>query len=223
MNKTVKIALDGPAGAGKSTISKIVAKHLNFEYLDSGAFYRAITKIILDSNIKIDDYSKIEDLLGKIELDLKEGRVFVNDKDLTDYLRTKEVTLNVSPVSSIIPVRQKVNEFLNKYSKGKSIIMDGRDIGTVVFPDADYKFYLDASVDIRALRRFNEKVMDLSLESIKDNIIKRDENDKSKAFGALKIADDAVYIDTTDLSIDEVVKKIISRIKREDWYDWEFK
>ncbi len=213
MDKTVKIAIDGPAGAGKSTVAKIVAKKLNIEYLDSGAFYRGITKIILDSNIKIDDYIKINILLKDIILDFADGRIIVNGKDVTDYIRGKDVTLNVSPVSGIIPVRIKVNEFLNKYSKGKSIIMDGRDIGTVVFPDADYKFYLDASVDERALRRFKEKNTDMTLDHIRESIIKRDDNDKNKEFGALKIADNAIYLDTTNLTLDEVINKIIEMIK----------
>lgn len=213
LKKTVKIAIDGPAGAGKSTVAKLVAKELNIEYVDSGAIYRAITKIILDSNIKIDDYKKINEILNNIEIELKDGRVLINSQDLTDFLRTKEVTLVVSPVSSNIDVRKKVNSFLNKYSKNRSIIMDGRDIGTVVFPDADFKFYLDASVRVRALRRFNEKNLPLSLEEIEKSIIERDTNDKNKSFGALKIAEDAIYIDTTDMTIDQVVDKIIKTIK----------
>src|SRR4030042_4514967 len=157
MNKNIKIAVDGPAGAGKSTVSKIIAEKLNIEYIDSGAIYRAITKNILDSNLKIDNYRRVENLLSELNINLIDNRVFINNKDYTEFLRKKDVSLAVSPVSSIILVRKKVNEFLNNYSKEKSIIMDGRDIGTVVFPDADYKFYLDASIDERALRRFKEK------------------------------------------------------------------
>ena len=212
MNQIV-IAVDGPAGAGKSSIAKIVAQKLKIEYVDSGAIYRAITKNILDSNIKIDDYKQITEQLGNIKIDLINGNVYINGEDLTAFIRGNEVSLAVSPVSGIIPVRKKVNAFLNEYSKEKSIIMDGRDIGTVVFPDATYKFYLDASVDVRALRRFNEKTLNMTLESIKDSIIKRDENDKNKEFGALKIADGAIYIDTTDLTIDQVVDNILERIK----------
>ena len=144
MKKIIKIAIDGPAGAGKSTVAKIVAKRLNIEYIDSGAIYRAITKNILDSNIKIDNYRRVENLLSELNINLIDNRVFINNKDYTEFLRKKDVSLAVSPVSSIILVRKKVNDFLNNYSKEKSIIMDGRDIGTVVFPDADYKFYLDA-------------------------------------------------------------------------------
>jgi len=219
MKKFIKIAIDGPAGAGKSTIAKIIAKKLDLEYIDSGAFYRAITKNILDSKLKIDDYTQIIKILDKIDLKLKDNRIYVNNKDVTDYIRNKEVTMYVSPISSIIAVRKKVNEALNKYAQGKSVIMDGRDIGTVVFPDADYKFYLDASVDVRANRRFAEKTLDLSLEEIKKGIIDRDENDKNKEFGALKISKDAIYIDTTDLSIEAVCDRIINRIKNGEDYD----
>lgn len=211
--KQFVIAVDGPAGAGKSSIAKIIARKLGIEYVDSGAIYRAITKNILDSNIKIDDYKQIIEQLDNIKIDLINGSVYINGEDLTAFIRGNEVSLAVSPVSSIIPVRKKVNAFLNEYSKEKSIIMDGRDIGTVVFPDATYKFYLDASVDVRALRRFKEKTLNMTLESIKDSIIKRDENDKNKEFGALKVARDAIYIDTTDLTIDQVVDNIFGRIK----------
>lgn len=214
MGKHIKIAIDGPAGSGKSTVSKIIADRLNIEYIDSGAIYRAITKNILDSNIKIDNYSQIEILLNKISIKLVDGKVLINNKDYTEYLRGKEVSLAVSPISSIIGVRKKINAFLNSYSEGRSVIMDGRDIGTVVFPDAEYKFYLNASIEVRALRRFKEKTLDLSLDQIKEEIKKRDDNDKNKEFGALKIAEDAIYIDTTLYSIDEVVNAILDKIEK---------
>jgi len=208
-----KVAIDGPAGAGKSSIAKIISDKLNIEYVDSGAIYRAITKKMLDSNIKIDNYDEIENLMGRISIALINGHIFIDNTDMTGYIRSREVTELVSPVSSNITVRKRVNRFLNEYSGSKSVIMDGRDIGTVVFPDAKYKFYLDASVMERALRRYNEQNSDMSLEEIKASIEKRDLNDKNKPFGALKIADGAIYIDTTDLSIDEVVEEILKKIK----------
>ncbi|MBP5706275.1 MAG: (d)CMP kinase, partial [Spirochaetales bacterium] len=173
--KKLKIAVDGPAGAGKSTIAKIIADKLTqqwsvgsqtttfstaqqkLEYIDSGALYRAITKIFLDRNFDIDNAEQIRALLADIELSLDGGHVFINGNDLTGDIRTADVTKNVSFVSSNVDVRNKVNSFLNKYSADKSVIMDGRDIGTVVFSDADYKFYLDASIEVRAQRRFAEK------------------------------------------------------------------
>jgi cytidylate kinase len=228
--KKLKIAIDGPAGAGKSSVAKIIADKLTqqwsanskditfstaqqkLEYIDSGALYRAITKIFLDNNFDIDNAEQIRGLLSDIELSLDGGHVFINGKDLTGEIRTADVTKNVSFVSSNIDVRNKVNSFLNKYSADKSVIMDGRDIGTVVFPDADYKFYLDASIEVRAQRRFAEKNNAMTLEEIAANIAKRDENDKKKKIGALKIAEDAIYIDTTKLNIEDVVQKILTII-----------
>ena len=183
------------------------------EYIDSGAIYRGITKKLLDSKIKIEDYIGIREFLKDIKIDLQNGNVLINSEDVSPYLRSKEVTELVSPVSNNIDIRKRVNLFLNEYAKGKSIIMDGRDIGTIVFPNADFKFYLDASVDVRAERRFKEKHTDMTLEEIKESIIKRDENDKNKPFGALKIADNAIYIDTSFLTLEEVVKKIIEIIE----------
>ena len=219
MAKRIIIAIDGPAGAGKSSCAKLVAQRLNsirsdlnIEYVDSGAIYRGITKKLLDSKIKIEDYIGIKNLLEKIKIELKDGRVLIDGNDVTEYLRTKEVTELVSPVSNNIDIRKRVNLFLNEYAKNKSIIMDGRDIGTVVFPDATFKFYLDASVDVRAERRYKEKQTDMTLDEIKESIIKRDENDKNKPFGALKIADDAIYIDTSFLTLEEVVQKILDII-----------
>jgi len=219
MAKRIIIAIDGPAGAGKSSCAKLVAQRLNsirsdlnIEYVDSGAIYRGITKKLLDSKIKIEDYIGIKNLLEKIKIELKDGRVLIDGNDVTEYLRTKEVTELVSPVSNNIDIRKRVNLFLNEYAKNKSIIMDGRDIGTVVFPDATFKFYLDASVDVRAERRYKEKHTDMTLDEIKESIIKRDENDKNKPFGALKIADDAIYIDTSFLTLEEVVQKILDII-----------
>ncbi|MCG8569885.1 MAG: (d)CMP kinase [Spirochaetes bacterium] len=209
----IVIAIDGPAGAGKSTVAKKVAEKLQVEYVDSGAFYRAITKKILDSNLKIEDYSAIDDLLAEIRLKLENGKIFINNIDFTPYLRTQAVTENVSPVSNNINIRKKVNYYLNEYSQNKSIIMDGRDIGTVVFPDADYKFYVDASLEVRAKRRFDEKNYQTTMKMIMDNIRKRDENDKSKPYGALIQAQDAIYIDTSNLTIDSVVEKIITAIQ----------
>ncbi|MBP5706888.1 MAG: (d)CMP kinase, partial [Spirochaetales bacterium] len=154
----------------------------------------------------------IRDLLSRITLSLTDGHACVNGEDLNGVIRSADVTKNVSFVSSNVDVRNKVNSFLNEYSADKAVIMDGRDIGTVVFPDADYKFYLDASIEERAKRRFAEKNNAMTLEEITENIAKRDENDKKKKIGALIIADDAIYIDTTKLAIEDVVQKILTII-----------
>ena len=152
----MQIAVDGPAGAGKSSIAKIVAQKLGLEYIDSGAIYRALAKKILDSNIKIEDYASIKNTLESTSIELVDGDVFIDGVNFMPFIRSSEVTAVVSPFSAQIEVREKVNSFLNSYSQNKSVIMDGRDIGSVVFPNAEYKFYLDASVEERARRRLAE-------------------------------------------------------------------
>ena len=206
----MQIAVDGPAGAGKSSIAKIVAQKLGLEYIDSGAIYRALAKKILDSNIKIEDYASIKNTLESTSIELVDGDVFIDGVNFMPFIRSSEVTAVVSPFSAQIEVREKVNSFLNSYSQNKSVIMDGRDIGSVVFPNAEYKFYLDASVEERARRRLAEIKYSSSLEEIKEAISKRDYNDEHREVGALKRVEDAIYIDTTDMSMEQVVNKILS-------------
>lgn len=210
----MQIAVDGPAGAGKSSIAKIVAQKLGLEYIDSGAIYRALAKKILDSNIKIEDYASIKNTLESTSIELVDGDVFIDGVNFMPFIRSSEVTAVVSPFSAQIEVREKVNSFLNSYSQNKSVIMDGRDIGSVVFPNAEYKFYLDASVEERARRRLAEIKYSASLEEIKEAISKRDYNDEHREVGALKRVEDAIYIDTTDMSMEQVVNKILFNIKK---------
>ncbi|MCH5150112.1 MAG: (d)CMP kinase [Spirochaetales bacterium] len=210
----MQIAIDGPAGAGKSSIAKIVAQKLGLEYIDSGAIYRALAKKMLDSNIKIEDYASIKNAMENISIELINGDVFINGVNFTPFIRSSEVTAVVSPFSAQTEVRRKVNFFLNSYSENKSVIMDGRDIGSVVFPNADYKFYLDASVEERARRRLAEIQYSASLDEIKESISKRDYNDEHREVGALKRVEDAIYIDTTEMSMEEVVDKILFNIKK---------
>lgn len=210
----MQIAVDGPAGAGKSSIAKIVAQKLGLEYIDSGAIYRALAKKILDSNIKIEDYASIKNTLESTSIKLVDGDVFIDGVNFMPFIRSSEVTAVVSPFSAQIEVREKVNSFLNSYSQNKSVIMDGRDIGSVVFPNAEYKFYLDASVEERARRRLAEIKYSSSLEEIKEAISKRDYNDEHREVGALKRVEDAIYIDTTDMSMEQVVNKILFNIKK---------
>ena len=210
----MQIAVDWPAGAGKSSIAKIVAQKLGLEYIDSGAIYRALAKKILDSNIKIEDYASIKNTLESTSIELVDGDVFIDGVNFMPFIRSSEVTAVVSPFSAQIEVREKVNSFLNSYSQNKSVIMDGRDIGSVVFPNAEYKFYLDASVEERARRRLAEIKYSSSLEEIKEAISKRDYNDEHREVGALKRVEDAIYIDTTDMSMEQVVNKILFNIKK---------
>lgn len=206
------VAIDGPAGCGKSTVAKIIADKLSITFLNSGSFYRGITLSLLRSGIQLDAQQEIVDFAKKLDIDYVNSRLVINGEDVEDLLHTDEVDAHTAQISSIIPLRHIVNEKIRHITQSLSIICEGRDMTTVVFPDAEHKFYLDASIDVQALRRFNQGVSNLSLEEIKEGIRKRDEIDKAKAEGALKIAPDATYIDTSDLTIEQVCEIIISKI-----------
>ena len=215
------VAIDGPAGTGKGTVTKILSKKFNLVNIDTGATYRCVTLDMLNKGIKIEELDKIKELLEKIDIDLKvengEQKVFLNGEDVTTKIRSKEVTELVSQVSSIKEVRLKMVELQRKMAEGKDVIMEGRDIGTYVFPAADVKIYLDADLEERAKRRFKqyrEKGINMSYVDIVENIKKRDENDKSKEIGALKVAHDAEVIDSTRMSINQVVNEISEIIKK---------
>lgn len=203
------IAIDGPSGSGKSTIAKALAGILNIDYLDTGAMYRAITYKLLSDKIDLEDEDAVCRYINGIEISLKNKRLFANDEDINDYLRDQIVTKNVSLVSGYQCVRTKLVDLQRELSKKQSSILDGRDIGTVVLPDAEYKFYLNADVEIRAKRRFNEIKEDISYEEILEDIIRRDEYDKNREHSPLKKAEDAIEIDSTFLSISEVVDKML--------------
>lgn len=206
------VAIDGPAGCGKSTVAKIIADKLSITFLNSGSFYRGITLSLLRSGIQLDAQQEIVDFAKNLDIDYVNSRLVINGEDVEDFLHTDEVDAHTAQISSIIPLRHIVNEKIRHITRSLSIICEGRDMTTVVFPDAEHKFYLDASIDVQALRRFNQGVSNLSLEEIKEGIRKRDEIDKAKAEGALKIAPDATYIDTSDLTIEQVCEIIISKI-----------
>ena len=207
------IAMDGPAGTGKGTISKLISERLKFIYVDTGAMYRAIAYSSLQNNIDIKDEEKIVELAKNSKIEFINGKTYLNDKDISKEIRTMEVTRIVSPISSIIKLREILVDLQRKMGKKveTGVVMEGRDITTVVFPDATYKFYLDATLDERAKRRYKENIekgMNVSLEEIKENISKRDYNDMHKEVGALTRTEDSIYIDSTNLTIEEVVKKM---------------
>lgn len=206
------IAIDGPAGTGKSTIVSLIAKKLGITYLNSGSFYRAITLALLENKVDLADEGAVLDFAKKQKLDYENSRLVLNGVDVEDRLHEDAVSSNAAQVSAIVEIRHLVNARLHEITKSLSVVCEGRDMTTVVFPDAEYKFYLDASIDAQAERRFKQGVSRLSLEEIKEAILKRDEIDKSKKEGALKIAEDAKYIDTTHLTIDEVCEIIIGKI-----------
>ncbi|MBC8496003.1 (d)CMP kinase [archaeon] len=206
------VAIDGPAGVGKSTIAKKIAKKCNFFYINSGNFYRAVAFKHLAYNGDPKSEAEIVETARSCNFLIIEGKLFLDGKMVEHLLRNKEIDMASSKFSSIVEVRNIVNEALRSSAKSLDIIMEGRDITTVVFPQADLKFYFDASVDIRAARRFQQNESDLSLQDLKEEIIKRDYNDRNKKFGALKRANDAVYIDTSYLTIDEVCDKVVQNI-----------
>ena len=212
------VAIDGPAGSGKGTVCKMVSKLENLVYIDTGAMYRCIAYLVLRDNIDITDEEKIVELAKSADIQFVGEKVMLNGMDVTKDIRTMEVTKIVSPVSSIVPLREVLVDMQRKMSESLDVIMEGRDITTVVLPNANYKFYLDASVDERANRRFKEnkeKGMSVNYEEILENIKARDYNDMNKPVGALKRTDEQVYIDSTNMSIDEVVEKIRSVIGRD--------
>lgn len=211
------IAFDGPAGSGKSTIAKIISEKLGITYLDTGAMYRAVTLYFLENNVDFNDENQVEINLEKIELEFINDKLYLNNKDVSVQIREKNVNDNVSFVSAIRIVREKMVDLQRKMSGKKSVVLDGRDIGTVVFPNADYKFYITASVDVRARRRYEEElekgISNLSFDEVKKSMENRDYIDSNREVTPLKKADDAIEIDTSDMSIDEVLEKILSYIK----------
>ena len=216
------VGIDGPAGSGKGTVTKKIANKIGLINIDTGITYRCVALEVLNQNISLENTEKIIDVAKKIKIEIDntpEGDiVFLNGENVTKEIRSKEVTKIVSPVSSIKEVRYLMVDMQRKLAEGKNVIMEGRDICTYVFPNADVKIYLDASISERAKRRHKEnqeKGIEMSYEEVYDSIRKRDENDKTKEVGALKIAEDSIVVDTTSLTIDEVVDKIIEIIKRQ--------
>lgn len=205
------VTVDGPAGSGKSTIAKIIAKKYGFTYLDTGAMYRMIALYALENSISLEDTEAVEDMLKNTKLDIIGNQFFLNGKDVSEEIRTPRVSAIVSPVSAIKEVRVKLVDLQREISKGKSVILDGRDIGTVVFPNGDVKIFLVASPEERAKRRlkeYEEKGVEADYESVLASIKERDYLDSTRKESPLKKAEDAHEIDSSTMSIDEVVEAI---------------
>ncbi len=209
------VAIDGPAGTGKGTVAKLISERLDFVYIDTGAMYRCITLKMIRENISLNEEEKIKDLLERTKITFKnlsdKQHVYLDGEDVSDLIRKPNVNELVSPVSAIKIIRIKMVELQRKLGEEGNVIMEGRDITTVVFPNAEVKIYLDAKLEIRAERRYKELVErgnNVTYEDTLESIRKRDKNDMEKEMGALKIAEDAVVIDTSNMTIEEVYDKI---------------
>ena len=216
----INIAIDGPAGAGKSSVAKAVAAKLGFIYVDTGALYRSIGINALRHDIATDDAESVSSLLPetKVELRYIDGtqRVFLNGEDVSDAIRMPEASMAASNVSAIPAVRAFLLDLQRDIAKNNNVIMDGRDIGTVILPDAQYKFFLTASAEVRADRRFKElkeNGIDVDYKALLEEIIQRDYNDSHRATAPLKQADDAILIDSSNMTLEESIDAIVSRIK----------
>lgn len=212
-----RIALDGPAGSGKSTVAKIIAKKLGIEYLDTGAMYRAVTLFVVNNQVALTDENAVVQALKEIHIDFANGRLILNQKDVSEEIRSPEIAARVSEVAAIKAIRIAMVEQQQAMASRKEIIMDGRDIGTVVLPNTPYKFYLTASIEERALRRFEEmkaKGLDVELNQIQEDIATRDAYDMGRKESPLVQATDAVLVDTTGMDIEGVVACLLKHIER---------
>ncbi len=207
------LAIDGPAGSGKSTIAKRIAEEKGWYFLNTGSFYRAYTLSALDKGIDPLNRDIVLENAKKTKLTVEKGSIYMNGKNVESLLHTPLVDKFVSPVSSDPRLREIVTEEVRVLAKSMDIVTEGRDTTTVIFPDAEYKFYFDASPQVRAERRVKEQ-SGISYEEVLENIKKRDKNDMEKEVGALKVAKNAIYIDTTNLTIDDVCEKVYSAMQK---------
>lgn len=206
------IALDGPSGSGKSTLAKKLAEKLEIEYLNTGSMYRAVTKYFLDQGIDEGDFVDFNKIFTNINIEFEKNKIFLNGEDITEEIRNEKITKNVSWVSSIKEVREFLVKSQRQIANETSFILDGRDIGTVVFPNAKYKFFLTASPRVRAKRRFNQDEIHKSLDEIEKDIIARDKYDSSREVSPLKKAEDALEIDNSDLTIDQTIELMLKKM-----------
>ena len=214
-DRIFRIAIDGPSGAGKSTIAKAVARRLGIDYIDTGAMYRAIGLKMLSRGLAMEDSQALLDMLAETEIDFAGGRVILDGQAVDSLIRTPEVSKAASDCSALAPVRSKLVELQRKMGKTKSVIMDGRDIGTNVLTDAEYTYFLTAAPEERALRRYKEmqeKGQESDYDKVLAQIIERDHNDSTRALNPLRKAEDAEEIDSTHMTIDQVVDYICSQV-----------
>ncbi|HRR95422.1 MAG TPA: (d)CMP kinase [Candidatus Ratteibacteria bacterium] len=216
--KNIVIAIDGPAGAGKSTVAKLVARKLGFLYIDTGAMYRCLTLKAMENNINWDDKEKLIEMAKNTNIEFisnDEYRVIMDGQDVSEAIRDEEVSKNTKHIASILEIREILWEKQRNYREKFNLVMEGRDIGSKVFPDAQIKIYLDASIDERTKRRYlqlKQMGIEEEIEKIKKDVEQRDEVDRKREIAPLMKVPDAIYIDTTGLTIDQVVNKICTLV-----------
>lgn len=218
MSDSFILTIDGPAGAGKTTIAKKVAEKINYRYVDTGAMYRAVTLKVIKEGISFSDILSIEDICEKTDIDIAFGgmamKILIDSKDVTDLIRNSDVSENTSLIAAIPAVRYKLAKIQRGIAKNlKKAVFEGRDMGSIVFPDADLKIYLDAGIEERARRRWEDLKLtgeEIDIEVLKEKIRKRDERDESRGLAPLRIPDNSHIIDSTSMAIDDVVKKIVA-------------
>ena len=211
------IAIDGLAGSGKTSTAKLLSKKLDYNCLDTGSMYRALTYFILKHKIKLDEVKIIDNFIADLSFDISYNKdemfLFCNGENVTKYIRNDKVSDNVSYISSLVGCRERMVSIQRDIVGNNNFVVEGRDIGTVVFPKADYKFFLTAEINTRSSRRLNQFETQSNIDEIKNNIINRDNDDSSRNVSPLKMADDAVLIDTTNITLEQQVNMIISYIK----------
>lgn len=217
MKDVIRIAVDGPSGAGKSTIAKRIADRLGIEYIDTGAMYRAMGYKLKQEGVDLGDPEAVQKVLDSTSIDFSDGNIFLDGENVNGLIRTSEAAKQASACSSLRAVRAKLVDLQRRMGQKKSVIMDGRDIGTNVFPDAEYKFFITASAEERAERRFRElaeRGQDVRKEQVLEDILKRDHDDSTRELNPLRRAEDAVEIDTTDMTIAEVTDYMCREMNR---------
>ncbi len=211
------IAIDGPAGSGKTTVAKTLAKRLGFDYLDTGAMYRAVALFLNERGVSESDNESIEELLKNVKMDYKDGELYLNGKKVGEEIRTAETGILASKYAKNPVVRKHLSRLQREIADNRKMVVEGRDIGTVVLPDADLKIFLTASVEERARRRYEELVKKgekISYKEVLEQLKRRDEQDSKREVAPLKPAEDAVVIDTTKLTVDEVVDRIVELVRK---------
>ena len=212
----LRVAIDGPGGTGKSTIAKAVAEKLGLEYIDTGAMYRSIALKSIKEGVDAENEAAVVEMLADTVIDFEDNKVYLDGDDVSGLIRTNEISMQASTISKLGPVRAKVDEVSKRLAITKNVVMEGRDIGTAVIPDAEVKIFMTAAPEVRARRRYNqllEQGKSANLEQIKEEIEKRDYQDSHREINPLKQAEDAVFLDTSDMTIEENIEAISSLIK----------